>query len=314
MQQSWFERNPKLTLTLVSLILIVASMGAIESMAKWLGLGKVVVYESSPVYGYRPIPNQDASRKAAVPLKFNNLGFRAEQDWEPNDSANKVLFLGDSVTYGGSYIANHQLFSHRALADFPNWQSANAGVNAWGVLNVYALIKQMEFLPADIYVSLFPEGDFYRGLMRIGGQPFWTAQPRFALQELWQYWVFKNHIKKTYAHPKTPFSEKSTQQAIDIAANALKDLDNYLKSHGKKHIIYISPSMQQLNDGAPIDEKVQAALKKYNVEVVYLRDKIANLGVNNHAELFHDNIHLSEKGHQLWATLIANDLKTVMKS
>ena len=73
MRSSIFERYPKLTLCIVFCILSFAAVFALEKTARLFGLGILVVYESNPVYGYRPLPNQDASRNKNVPLHINNF-------------------------------------------------------------------------------------------------------------------------------------------------------------------------------------------------------------------------------------------------
>ncbi|HRE31713.1 MAG TPA: hypothetical protein PLD88_07055, partial [Candidatus Berkiella sp.] len=157
MKKSVFEKHPRLTLAGVLLLFGLAGITGLELAAGYLfGLGRSVIYESHPVYGYRPEPNQFVARNKHDVIKINNLGLRANQDWAPNQPQHKILFLGDSVTYGGSYVHNDQLFSSLAIKSFSGYESANAGVNGWGVNNVYALVKEMHFLPADVYVSVFP--------------------------------------------------------------------------------------------------------------------------------------------------------------
>jgi hypothetical protein len=314
MPSSLFERHPKITLCGVILVLSLTSIFVLEKIAQSFGLGKVVVYDTSPVYGYRPIPHQDASRNKNIALRFNNLGLRADVDWDLAQTKNKILFLGDSVTYGGSYIANSELFSTLAIKDFKNYQSANAGVNAWGVLNVHALIKQMAFLPADIYVSVFPEGDFYRGLMRIGGQPFWSQTPKYALEELWQYLAYKINLKKTWSQTQTPLSKSSQIHTVELAALSIKDLNIYFDSQHKKHLLYISPSRSQMQGKTTINTDIKQALQKYNIEVVYIKDKLEQMNIKNIDALFHDEIHLTKEGHRAWGEVISADIKKLVSS
>lgn len=299
-------------MTLFLIVFGVAICLITEKLAQSFGLGNVLIYDSHPIYGYRPQPNQVVFRSKDKPIKINNLGLRAETNWDLNQTNNKVLFVGDSVTYGGSYIKNTDLFSHLASQLLPGYESANAGVNAWGVLNVYALIKEMNFLPADVYVSVFPEGDFYRGLMRIGGQPFWTRPPKFALEELLHYFFYRIQLGQV---PPIHFYSLSSDEKYKIAKQAayyLKQYDNHLKQAGKQHLIYITPSRSQLLNQQTHDLLVEKALKEENLQVVYLKDKIELQSENQINALFHDEIHLSETGHALWATLIGTDLKNLL--
>ena len=44
-------------------------------------------------------------------MAIDRYGLRTTQDWGREDAEIRVLFIGDSATYGGSYIANSELFS-----------------------------------------------------------------------------------------------------------------------------------------------------------------------------------------------------------
>jgi hypothetical protein len=161
-----FGRHRRLGLVLLVLFCIMATVGLVEMVLRArLGLGRPVLYDSSPVYGYRPLPGGTYRRFGGARLHFNNLGLRAEGDWD-DEPDGKILFLGDSVTYGGSYVDNNQLFSALATGGLPGYAAGNAGVNAWGVENIYGLVVEMGFQPAKVYVTVVPEADFYRGLVR----------------------------------------------------------------------------------------------------------------------------------------------------
>jgi hypothetical protein len=315
MKKSVFEKHPKLTLAWVFIFLSVAGVCGFEWLAGTLfGLGKPVIYEAHPVYGYRPEPNQYVSRKLNDEVKINNLGLRANQDWDIKDSNHKILFLGDSVTYGGSYISNSQLFSSLAVAKIAGYESGNAGVNGWGVNNVCALVKEMQFLPADIYVSVFPEGDFYRGLTRIGGQPFWTIKPRFALQELFHYFIYKIQLRQMPATHFYYLTETERTHIASIAVRNLKELDDYLKSQGKTHLIYISPNRQEVLNQQPCDAALKQLFIENQLNVIYLKDRLNHIAPAQAQQYFHDEIHLSIAGHQQWASMIQPDLNQVIKA
>ncbi len=313
MKQTLFERFPKTTLiSLVGLLLLGGIFLANKLAASLFGLGQVVVYEASPIYGYRPLPEQKVARHRDKEIKINNLGLRAQSDWDSHDFSHKILFLGDSVTYGGSYISNQQLFSYLIGQHYPKFTTGNAGVNGWGVNNVHAFIKELHFLPAQVYVSVFPEGDFYRGLNRIGGQPFWTRKPKYPLEELFQYGIYELQLKKSPGFNINLASEKEKTLIVDIAARNLKDLDRFLKENQRDHLIYITPSRSELLGKTAQDQIIKNALTQYGLHVIYLKDRLGNLSKDEIAQYFHDEIHLSEKGHEKWASLISDDLKDIL--
>lgn len=295
-----FEKYPKTTLSIFFALSFVLLLTLFEWGAKrFMGLGDPVVYQSHPIFGYRPLPNQHLHRFKGAALDFNNLGLRADQDWNDKPQG-KLLFLGDSVTYGGSYISNEQLFSTLIGKKLPSYIVGNIGVNAWGIENVYALLVQEGFLPAEYYVSTFPEGDFLRGLNRFGGQPFWPRKPHSAFEELYQYYLYKLTSAK-YNESVMPLTPAEEDKVILQAAQRLKEMDSFLAQKGYKHVIFITPSKQQALGLEPKNAAVLAALTAAGLTPIYLLDSIKNEPETTIQSWYTDNIHLSPGGHQQWA-------------
>lgn len=283
-------------------------------LREFIGLGNPVLYDSSPLYGYRPLPNKEYTRHWGAKIKINNIGLRAESNWESNKN-NKILFLGDSVTYGGSYIDNKDLFS-QLVVDILNkdyklsYKSGNAGVNAWGVENIYGLIVESDFLPASIYVTILPEGDFYRGLTRMQGTPFFCNKPGSALLELWYFFCYKQNNHR-YSNWILFSDEHKKTVVVEKAVKKLKEMDIYLKKKGYQHIIIISPSKSQVLQKKFKDTLVNKLFVKHQLETHYIIDEINEYYLPSIEidKIFHDDIHLEKKGHELWAKIIVNILK-----
>lgn len=310
---STFERNKYKTIfailtVFLILVLVVAEFG----LRTFAGLGNPVLYDSNPFYGYRPIPNQHLKRFGGTPIDINNLGLRADEDWDTTTQS-KILFLGDSVTYGGSYISNADLFSTVVGKELGNVKTGNAGVNAWGVENIYGLVVEAGFQPADHYVTTLIEGDFYRGLSRVQGQPFWCKKPKLAFQELGYYFLLTLNDGR-YLDWRSFADENTVRAVVRKAVAKLKDLDSALKSKGKTHSIFISPNSDQLLKGAEMDGIVQEELRAANVAVTYLLEdfKTVDSGVFSREKIYRDGVHLESGGHRLWGEKMAARLKGVL--
>ncbi|UCG59043.1 MAG: hypothetical protein JSU70_05950 [Phycisphaerales bacterium] len=305
-----FARNKKWTVVIVVLCFTLISVVLAELLLqKLMGLGNPVIYDSSPLYGYRPLPNREYVRFHGAKIRFNNLGLRAERDFDA-DRHNKILFLGDSVTYGGSYINNDELFSHLAVKGLEKYQSGNAGVNAWGVENVYGLIVDANFLPAEIYVTTFPEGDFYRGLRTLRGLPFFSRSPRFALNELWLFFCHRQNGKRYKSSPHAFVDKKDLSFVVERAVKKLKEMDILLKEKGFHHLLFITPVGAQVLEGANKDPLVEKMLMEYDLEPNYIVDKLDEYALSDMEkdEIFYDGVHLSRRGHEIWASIIRNEL------
>jgi len=290
-----------------AVVLVLAELGL-----RNLGFGNPVLYDSNPFYGYRPRPNQDTSRPRGPALTFNNLGLRCDRDWDA-DGHGKILFLGDSVTYGGTAVANDELFSALATRGLDGYTSCNGGVNAWGIENIHGLLVESEFLPARHYVTVVIEDDFYRGLVRVHGQLLWCRRPTFAFEEalldFCHYWDDTRYLSwRWYAGPAM------LEKVVDKAARELAEIDRLLASKGFVQRIYISPLRSQVVGTIPKDAVILSALRRQGVEAVYLGDRLAAVEPDrqHRNELFLDNVHLTPAGHALWGKMINQDLRALL--
>ncbi len=305
-----FERHKFLTIVCFTLpaILIIGILAEV-CMEKFMGLGDPILYDSSPFYGFRPLPGRTYTRFHGKEIKFNNLGIRANEDWHGNIN-NKILFLGDSVTYGGSYVSNQELFSSLAVKDFPGWQSGNAGVNAWGVENIYGLVVETNFTPAKVYVTTLPERDFERGFTEIKGLPFFNISPQYAFKELWLYFCCAQNDKR-YTGWQVYATPAERNYVIEKAVGKLKKMDAFLRNKGFQHFIFITPSKNQVLGIAGKDALIAHLLTEYKLKPIYISDKLrSKLNTEN---IFLDDIHLAKKGHEVWGAVIKEEIRETLR-
>lgn len=312
-----FARHPVATISILLIVAVLLCLVAGELILKtFTGLGSPPLYELSPLYGYRLKANQVINPEGgqgilyAARLTTNNLGLRAADEWDANP-AGKMLFLGDSVTYGGQYISDRQLFSSLAGRHLPGWQVGNGGTNAWGVENIVGLVVDYGFSPAEVVVTCVIEGDFYRGLSRASSLPLWTEKPAFALQDLAMNVIWRINESR-YGNPAdmTTRDDEHVNRIVGRAVSRLKELDNYLGQRHVRHFLFILPTRKQLTEGEPIDPLVRQTLEQYGVEAHYLLpDLLAReADAEKRRQWFHDEVHLETSGHQAYGDLIGEAL------
>ncbi len=291
------------------MISIVVALLAAEGTLRLLGLGDPVMYDIDSACGYRLRPNQRVRRFGGAIVQINNLGVRACEDWKGPD--HKVLFVGDSVTYGGSYVSTPDLFAVRAVP--AGWTGGSAGTNGWGIENMHGLIVRGGFLPATVYVTVLIERDFYRGFTQ-RGPLYRTTKPWSALSELGLH-VWRNVngrlVGSSAAVPRPPVSGPA--ERVRSAVEHLVDMDRFLRERRFVHLMYISPTRSNVVEGVPGDPTVERELARAPIQVVRLRDRIERLGMTptDRAALFHDEYHLTVRGHEVWASVIQPDLETI---
>ncbi len=309
-QKNRFEKNPTLTITFFVLFFILLSVFGIDfCLKKFFGLGNPILYDNNPIYGFRPLPSQKSERFFGSKIEINNLGLRSVKDWDQNKDG-KILFLGDSVTYGGSYISNSELFSNLVVDSRSDLLRGNAGVNTWGVENIHGLIVEEEFLPAEYYITCLIEDDFYRGLVRLQGLPYYNTKPSSALMELFQYFTYsQNNLR--YLPWQQISSEEQRMKVINKAVSKLSIIDSFIKSKGFKHRIFILPTRSQLIFNHAKDRRVEEVIGKYKMDVFYLFNELKD--VKDPESIFLDEVHLTKYGHKIYADVISKELEGFLK-
>ena len=301
-------RSALLALAATALTLVAA-----EVVLRAFGFGAPILYDSNALYGFRPVPNQRVTPRIGPTIAINNLGLRCDDDWDAEPHG-KVLFLGDSVTFGGN-VENDALFSHLAVRDLPGVRACNGGVNAWGVENVHGLLVESGFLPASTYVLVFIEDDFYRGLTRVQGQLLWVQKPGSALAQVALNALHVFDERSRYLHWMWFAPPDVQTRVVDRAVRSLVDVRRRLDAAGFASVVYVSPMRDQVVDDVPINALVADTLRSHGVPATHLKDLVrATVAPEARAGLFADNVHLSRAGHEVWGTLMARDLSKLARA
>src|SRR4051812_42635807 len=89
---------------------VVAGLALPEAAVRLAGWGEVVLFAPSDDWGFLMKPSQSASTYGH-PVRINSLGFRGPELKTPKDpKTQRIVFIGDSVTYGGGRIPENKLF------------------------------------------------------------------------------------------------------------------------------------------------------------------------------------------------------------
>jgi hypothetical protein len=321
--RSRFERHPRITIAALLLLSSLAFLAAAELILRSAGLGSPPLYVRDVACGFRLRPNQTLERFHGARLHVNNLGLRAERDWDDSPDG-KILFLGDSVTYGGNHVSNEALFSEVVGRKLPGYEVGNAGVPSWGVENVHGLVVGAGFLPAEIYVTTLIEQDFFRGMSSGLHRPHvWYAPPGLALVELSHFlWsVTSSRLRGERRqfrdgglrdHEPAPFRARLAR----VAARKLREMDRLIRSRGFQHLVYISPTRGQVLGEQPVNPFVRDLLEEHEIVATYLleRPELTRRSPEQRASWFQDPHHLTDAGHEVWGAAIAADLVRLVGS
>ena len=96
---------------ILAFVLVLA--GSSELILRSMGFGNPIVYRVDPRVGYYPAPNQDVHRYGGE-IHINAFGMRSRNITAEKPAGTfRILMLGDSTLYGGSYIDQSQTYATR---------------------------------------------------------------------------------------------------------------------------------------------------------------------------------------------------------
>jgi hypothetical protein len=289
---------------------IVIMVGALEVALRFVGFGHPLLYDNRAAYGYRPLPNQTLRRLFGARVHVNAEGLRG-----PGAPAGalRLLFLGDSVTWGGSYVDDRELFAtvaadtvaRRLPGRFPTVAALDAGVNAWGPQNILGLVAERGGFGSPIWILTLLDDDFRREKTRIGEVPYFNAPPTTAFEEL----LVLGAYRVLTAHKREEPAEDGERIARENLA-ACRAIYAAAQAAGSRVLVVWHPSTAALA-GEPqryrerlLDDARAAAVETIDLTGAY----------RSATGLYVDGLHLSAAGHGVAGTAIGERLVAMLSA
>lgn len=301
-----------ITIILISTCLV---LFFIELSLRLVGLGNPIIYEKNLLFGYQPKSNQKVKRFNNSMITINNENFRINN--LDSKGEKKIYFFGDSVTYGGSYIDDKNIFSSKTCAllnkETIKYSCLNAGVNAYGLENILSRYNYIFNKDKNSnYIILLIPGSFKRNFIQINSLPYFTnniSNNYFrASLELIMYALdrFRNNIRFK------KLDRKGNSLSLELKEKILSDLillkDAQIKNKKLRILISLSNPKNQDNYSENLENFILLKSKKINLDLINIQSKI-----NDHKNIFHDVIHLNENGHHQYAEILSNLINTYEK-
>jgi len=289
---------------LVSILILEFALGKI-------GLGQPIIYEQNPAYGFTLMPDQKITRFRNAKIRVNSSGLRSDYEWQSN--LYKILFHGDSVTYGGSYIDNSELFTQKVCDILgEGYRCGNAGINSYGVLNMVLRSRYDNRLnDADTIVFTVIKEDFLRGIAGADTAHYYLSEPNRwfpAIEELINFAGYKYDINRFLGKKST--RSKQTQKharagAIEFAIKNLNEELTRLKNKGKNVLVFYSPGKSET--GVNPTEKNKGLIVQIKSNVKFLYDMTPHFSLKRDA-IYYDAAHYEKAGHMIAAEVMAKVL------
>jgi len=303
------------TFAILVFVLILAGSG--ELVLRSMGFGHPILYRLDPRIGYYPAPNQDVHRYGGD-IHINALGMRSRDiSAEKPEGTFRILMLGDSTLYGGSYLDQTQIYAtlleellNRDRSRFPGSsrqvEVLCMGVNGWGPQHELAYAEKFGIFHADLVMVMGPPNDAYRPRYGIENMPFFAEghRPDFAWQEFTQHVLWDYNQRLTGGGENFQTSPQGGEVLAD-GVSAWLNLAKLAQQQGARVDFDLLPNEDEAREGKAA-ESTQAVLDALLPELARLKVPEAyplsfirnELGTK---KLYHDGAHLDTAGHRIYA-------------
>jgi len=292
------------------LALLLVPVVVVELFLRSEGLGRPILFYTTSSYRFAPQPNQHHVRERGANVTIDSKGLRAVRDWTtPADG--KILFVGDSVTWGGTYIDDKETFAAGVCARLEratgrSFVCGNAGVNQYGTDNMAERIRYKDVDDETALVVTLISSDTLRGLSDAAGSYFFTSPPPGPLRALWEAATFLTWCLYGVMRPVDVYR---SDHDLRVAERSLQNLFAAIRETerpGRRVLIVLSPMENELGGKeTPLTRHVQAVLARSGLEVLDLH---APVTAAHSSDFYYDGMHLERTGHNFYADQIAQRL------
>ena len=296
-------------ITVFLFVFIIFIIISVNYYFEFIGLGDPVRYDKDVVYGIAPKENQKKTRFKNSVVTINESGLRSLENWK-NSKKKKILFIGDSVTFGGSFIDDKKIFSYLVCDILKEFSCGNTGVNAYNIINMVNRSRYDERIQdANIVIFFVSALNFTREFTNSETAHFYLNDHKFFLSGLMEaISFFSTKYDLNYLLSKRDNTKKNQhyKELIDYSLEQLVAETERLKKNDKIVKIFFSVERNDKKSENHFNKYVLNKLLDLELENFYSLENELNKD-----DFFVDNIHLSSKGHEIVAKKIISTMSGI---
>jgi hypothetical protein len=299
-------RRVVITCSVLTALVLVA-----EAALRLSGLGDPVLLQADASCQYLMRPNQDHFR-FFVHTHINAKGMRSEPiPTKKQPGCYRLLFVGDSITYGTTYVDQNAIFSEVLHRELPailhrSVEVLNASASTWGIGNELAYIQSRGIFDSNRVILVLNDGDMGQATSKVGdvGSQLYFEKPLCALCELAQHYERRGRADRGSTVADDAEERAKNLRRLDI-------FRAFVNAHGAKMIILFVPFRKDVK--SPESSVIQAELAGWatqnQIPVIDATPLLAQLSINDAS--IDGGIHLSVKGNQAVAKSFERSVSTL---
>lgn len=276
-----------------------------------LGLGNPVVVVPDAACAYTLAPNQHTWRFFCH-THTDQYGMRSNPfPPAPAPGTLRILFLGDSVTYGTSHVDQSRIFTELLRRGLPSVvhqpvEVLNASAGGWAIDNELSWLRSRGTFHASIVVLVLNSGDLGQPRAQIADVGEDTAQnhPTTAIGEVWTRFLEPRLFRRA---PHVDAGDIAKNDPQTISEN-LAELDAFQKlaagSGGRVALLYIPFRGEIPNPARKSEQTLIAWTAAHHVPFFDMTSVEAAWPVSS---VSLDGDHLNVHGNQLIAAAVESE-------
>lgn len=282
------------------------------------GFCDALLYRQSDKYEYIAQPNQNRHRFGAY-IHYNSF---SQRNGEPDSTKVRVLGLGDSVLFGGTWMDQDSLAS-TLFSEETGKQMLNISAGSWGPDNCAAYLKEKGTFGASAMILVCSSHDAYDVMTYV---PVVGVVPTYPDR---QYKLAWTELIDRYLVPRIRMMFGKTEVKLDPDEQVVKNSEfkntvrqksssfnngfvQLLDISQKKNIpmaIYLHAENDEISAGR-YNEMGQKIIEWAAEHDVCL---IEGLRAGETENMYHDKIHFNEAGQRFLATQMVRLYKECLK-
>lgn len=290
-----------------------------------LGLGNPPLFQRDAEIGYLLAPNQEVYR---VGNRVSINGYHQRADAlapMPRPGVARLMFLGDSITFGIAAIDQSNVFSEQVgrelRAHGQNVEIANASAASWGIGNEYAYINRFGTFGSQIAILQIGSSDLLQPKStgdRVGIDPNQPdRKPLLAIDELVRRFLiprFLDFAGLAERPNNEPVSEADREAIFSENMRYFTQLVARVRAGGTQPVVLLVPGLPEIIpiDGAmltrynPYRDRFKEIARSLNVPLIDLAADFQR--ETNVARFYADGTHLTLDGNRAVSESIVRNL------
>lgn len=282
----------------------------------FLGFGSPPLLQKDPEIGYLFQANQEVHRFGN---RIHINGYHQRSPDLSEKEGQRILFIGDSVTWGGSLTDQEYTYPERFRAAFrdtcnTNIDVLNASAGSWGIKNRTAYLVRFGTFSSDLVVLQVSSHDLLQPTSRshvVGCHPSYPqTPPAFAIEELFSRYIGLRWFDMApNCKPEEKRGRGTAEERFGQNMSSLTQAVRYARGQSARVVVLHTadrPGSEGEFSHNRWQDRFHQTMDSLSVKVIDLHQEWN--GNSKVADWYRDHVHINEEGNEQVAQTLLSTL------